>query len=204
MASNMHIAKYQGKTNGSELVSTPRAATKPFWRLGAIVYILAVACACSRNESTGRSIERVPEMQGVAASRDAQDSSAIAADKPPTLDEIMAYLRFDADQQRQLLAGQIITGSIDTGRWVAMRMVPPAAAEAGGAEAPVEAPADGAPPDAAGVEHAAMSMLIVGIDMPRIAPRFMNVRRLILPAARDSTRSSSWADAVRRNGSNRE
>ncbi len=87
-----------------------------------------------------------------------------------------------------------------------MRITPPAAADAA-ALAPADAAPEGAPlapPDAAGVEQAAMIALMLPIDRPSTVARLMNDRREILPFAKDSTRSSSWADARRRIGSNRE
>src|SRR5262245_12050807 len=86
----------------------------------------------------------------------------------------------------------IATGSIETGRWIAMRMLPPWTAAEAGAEAPALAAVVGAaePPAAVAdgevVEppHAAMTALIEPIERPTIAARDMNSRRLSRPAAK--------------------
>jgi hypothetical protein len=85
------------------------------------------------------------------------------------------------------------TGSMDTGRWIATRIVPPAAAGGALALAPAEgavlAPTDGAalalPPP-----HAAMTAEIEPSDRPTSVPRWMNSRRLSRPLANASTTSS--------------
>src|SRR5262245_5276285 len=101
------------------------------------------------------------------------------------------------------------TGSIETGRWMAMRMLPPWAADAA-ADAPALAPevAAGEPPAAVAdgelVEppHAAITALIEPIEMPTIAARWMNSRRLSRPAAKASITSSCRGAADRRTLSN--
>jgi hypothetical protein len=68
----------------------------------------------------------------------------------------------------------------------------PGSWEAGGADA-------GVPPP-----HAAMTMLTADIDSPMTDARWMNWRRVILPWAKCSTRSSSSGVADRRTRSSRE
>jgi len=102
-----------------------------------------------------------------------------------------------------------LIGSIDTGRWVATRMLPPVAAEALAdplALAPALADADAAGADALGLPplHAAITAETVGSPMPMTAARRMNWRRVIPPFANVSTRSSCCGVAERRTGSSRE
>src|SRR5690242_18837362 len=101
------------------------------------------------------------------------------------------------------------TGSTETGRWIATRIVPPCAADA-----PAEAPAlaaevaAGEPPAAVAdgelvvPPHAAITALIEPIDRPTIAARWMNSRRLSRPAAKASITSSCSGAADRRTLSN--
>ena len=87
------------------------------------------------------------------------------------------------------------TGSTLTGRWRAIRIVPPEAAEAGGVLAPdVGAVLLPPPVLAAGLAvpppQAAMMALIDAIESPITVPRPMNSRRLSRPLTNASTVSS--------------
>ena len=100
------------------------------------------------------------------------------------------------------------TGSTETGRWTAARMMPPgtpateAAADGAPAEAAVVGAAPLAPGDAAGELQAAMIMPIEPIERPTIEARWMNSRRLRRPAANASMTSSCKGTAERRTLSN--
>src|SRR4051794_39254072 len=102
------------------------------------------------------------------------------------------------------------TGSTFTGRWIAIRMVPPVTAEAAADAAVLAAALAEAPPaavaaalaaalppaltaalgDAAVPLHAAMTMPIAPVESPRTVALWMNSRRLRRPAANASTTSS--------------
>src|SRR6188472_203588 len=99
------------------------------------------------------------------------------------------------------------TGSTETGRWIATRIVPPVAADAaadGAALPAVVAAADGAPPpaeaagDAGVLLHAARTSPTDVAERPSTDARWMNSRRLSRPAAKASIVSSCSGTAVRR------
>src|SRR5262245_64964423 len=105
------------------------------------------------------------------------------------------------------------TGSTLTGRWIAIRIVPPCAPDAAGDAAALPAAVaagDAAPPPAvaageAGVLlHAARTRPMDVAERPRIEARWMNSRRLSRPAVNASIVSSCSGTALRRTGSNLE
>src|SRR5687768_5212574 len=96
------------------------------------------------------------------------------------------------------------TGSIETGRWMAHRIVPPTAALPGGALTPgAWLPAAVGATLAVPGPQAAITAPMAGSDRPMTDARWMNCRRVMRPLAYASTTSSSSGVADRRTRSRR-